>query len=292
MTASTTIYDSTFVFVFLFSILILHERISILKLFSVTASFGGLLTVVWSGSHSEEDGIDQTFLGFLLVGFSAILNAIFQVTYKKYGTFSPQGDGFQAQRLSEEADRESMEQGINIWGRGLDTGVQEIETVIETDLKETLGIVEDVGEQVIPIESSFLFLGIVGLSTVLMFWPGLILLNWTGWEPFQAPSWPQMEGIFINIFFDNVASMSLLLGISWTTPLFMGIGDLLDIPVSVLLDILIHHYLLPPLGFLGISGIVLGFFLLVIADSVLAKHRSPPKGANFLVRLITWSWHT
>ena len=86
VTANTAIFDSSFVFVFLFSIVLLRERISLLKIVSVVISFVGLLTVAWFGSQSIEEGIDQTAGGYIMVGMATILYALYEVAYKKYGT--------------------------------------------------------------------------------------------------------------------------------------------------------------------------------------------------------------
>lgn len=86
ITANTAIYDSSFVFVFIFSIFLLRERISILKIFCVILSFIGLMIVVWSGSQSQEDGVDQTVMGYVLVFLSTVLYAVYEVIYKKYGS--------------------------------------------------------------------------------------------------------------------------------------------------------------------------------------------------------------
>lgn len=86
VTANTAIYDSSFVFVFIFSIFLLKEKISLLKILSVIVSFSGLMLIAYTGSKSEENGVDQTPLGYILVVFSTILYAAYEVIYKKWGS--------------------------------------------------------------------------------------------------------------------------------------------------------------------------------------------------------------
>lgn len=94
----------------------------------------------------------------------------------------------------------------------------------------------------------------------------------------------------LNIFLDCINSMANLLGISWTTPLFVSIGSLLNIPVSVVLDMIIHSYLLPFYGFLGIACIIAGFFLLIIADIIIEKSKKQ-SSTNIFKKIFFWAWH-
>jgi hypothetical protein len=57
----------------------------------------------------------------------------------------------------------------------------------------------------------------------------------------------------------------MLLGIAWSSPLFMTVGTLLTIPVSVLADKLVHDYVLTTGNYIGIVCIVVGFLGLTIA---------------------------
>merc|ERR1712137_952007 len=81
-----------------------------------------------------------------------------------------------------------------------------------------------------------------------------------------------MGGILIlNILFDCITTLCMLLAINWTTPLFVGLGSLLNIPVSIVLDMIIHEYLLPVNGFIGIFCIIGGFIMLSLADILMDR---------------------
>lgn len=84
VTANTAIYDSAFVFVFIFSMFLLKEKISLLKIISVIVSFAGLMLIAYTGSKSEENGVDQTPMGYVLVVLSTVLYAAYEVIYKKW----------------------------------------------------------------------------------------------------------------------------------------------------------------------------------------------------------------
>merc|ERR1712070_179187 len=97
----------------------------------------------------------------------------------------------------------------------------------------------------------------------------------------------QLGLLGVNMILDDVNNITLLLAISWTTPLFVGMGSLLNIPVSVFLDILIHSYLLPWTGFVGVVGIVMGFILLTLADFLISRSYEGQRDGEspFLVKL-------
>lgn len=44
------------------------------------------MIVVWVGSQSEENGVDQTLMGYILVSLATVLFAIYEVIFKKYGS--------------------------------------------------------------------------------------------------------------------------------------------------------------------------------------------------------------
>ena len=77
---------------------------------------------------------------------------------------------------------------------------------------------------------------------------------------------------------------------SWTTPLFISIGSLLNIPVSIVLDMIIHSYLIPWVGFIGIILIVIGFLFLTGADLILSKSDKHEQ-KSILSKIILWHWH-
>ena len=159
----------------------------------------------------------------------------------------------------------------------------------EKNETEEMTEVEKVDHGDIPLESNFLFLGVTGVVTLLFYWPGIVVLDLLGWETFQLPNWTQLGLFGVNMILDDINNIALLLAISWTTPLFVGMGSLLNIPVSVLLDVLLHSYLLPWVGFLGVVGIVVGFILLTLADFIIA-HSPLFSSSGAFVRFWAWSW--
>lgn len=79
-----------------------------------------------------------------------------------------------------------------------------------------------------------LFFGLVGLSNVVLLWPGLVILHLTGIEPFQLPPTNKI----LTIVLVNSAS-SLVSDFCWayamllTSPLIVSVGLSLTIPLSL-----------------------------------------------------------
>jgi solute carrier family 35, member F5 len=80
-----------------------------------------------------------------------------------------------------------------------------------------------------------LFFGLVGLFNVVLLWPGLVILHWTGIEPFEIPPTTRI----LTIVLVNSAS-SLVSDFSWayamllTSPLIVSVGLSLTIPLSLI----------------------------------------------------------
>mmetsp|Transcript_32632 Transcript_32632/g.50664 ORF Transcript_32632/g.50664 Transcript_32632/m.50664 type:complete len:413 (-) Transcript_32632:89-1327(-) len=275
VTGNTVIYDSAFIFIFIFSIFLLRERISLLKILSVIVSFLGLVFVVWSGSQSEEEGVDQTVMGYILVATSTILCSFYDVIYKKYGTKPNKID------KGEMKNSEPNLQHTEINGNENENEFKNENEDEDYNIPEKIKVVD---AEDIPIESSFLFQGTIGLVTVLCFWPAFIPLDLSGFEIFEWPDWEITKILFVNMIFDDGTAMGFLLAINWTTPLLVGVGSLLNIPISVFLDMIIHSYLLPWYGFIGVGCIVLGFVLLSAADVLLSSQKKNSEN-NFFTSL-------
>ncbi len=64
----------------------------------------------------------------------------------------------------------------------------------------------------------------------------------------------------------GLVDLLILVGMIWTSALFISTGCLLSMPISILSDMLIHNYLLPLPAFGGMLFVVLGFLLLSLSD--------------------------
>jgi len=89
-----------------------------------------------------------------------------------------------------------------------------------------------------------------------------------GIEKFEFPRAEIFYGLVYTTLLDSVFNVALTIGIMLTSPLFMSVGTLLTIPVSVLSDLLLHGLQFSGWTYLGLFGIVLGFIGLNVNDYI------------------------
>ena len=105
-----------------------------------------------------------------------------------------------------------------------------------------------------------LFFGLVGLSNVLLLWPGLVILHVTGVEPFQMP--PSRK--ILTIVLVNSAS-SLVSDFCWayamllTSPLIVSVGLSLTIPLSLVGQMVLDAQYVSWLYWVGAAIMVISF---------------------------------
>jgi len=151
-------------------------------------------------------------------------------------------------------------------------------------LSETLyGKVVFKGE--LDMSFNFLFLGFVGLFTFFVFWPGLLILDTLKLEILELPTGQSLWSLVVTILLDVIFNGAFFVGIYSTSPLFMGVGSLLTIPVSVVVDLILNNYILPIPAFFGILGIIVGFLGLnlseIFADKLLEDYDDIEPGHCF-----------
>ncbi|AEO62626.1 uncharacterized protein THITE_2061844 [Thermothielavioides terrestris NRRL 8126] len=112
-----------------------------------------------------------------------------------------------------------------------------------------------------------LFFGLVGLINVLLLWPGFFLLHYTGIEPFELPP---TASVWTIIAVNSAASF--LSDILWayamllTTPLVVTVGLSLNIPLSLIGEMIQYSQYSSWLYWLG-AGVVFISFLFVNHES-------------------------
>ncbi|GMM38045.1 hypothetical protein DASC09_053700 [Saccharomycopsis crataegensis] len=80
----TAIYNCCAFFAYLFSIPLLKEQFSWLKISSVTIAISGVFMVVYSGNQTEESTKSHRFFGNILISLGSICYGYYDVYYKKY----------------------------------------------------------------------------------------------------------------------------------------------------------------------------------------------------------------
>lgn len=115
------------------------------------------------------------------------------------------------------------------------------------------------------VATATVLLGVIGLINTVMFWPGFLILDYTGLEvivwndiPWDYLNLSAVTGFFFNAFVN--------IGIAYTYPLFISIGTILGIPANIFVDWLIHNLEITFLQLLGSGFVIVAFCLLVFSN--------------------------
>lgn len=113
-----------------------------------------------------------------------------------------------------------------------------------------------------------LFFGFVGAWNILLFWPILLILHYTGWETLEPPR--SREVVFflvINASITFVSDLLMMLSMLMTSPLAVTLGLSLTIPLAVFGDILRGTQIGGFTLFLGATLVLGGFVAVGLADA-------------------------
>jgi len=115
---------------------------------------------------------------------------------------------------------------------------------------------------------SFLFLGLMGSITVMFLWPIVVIVHYTKVEVWEFPSLFVLGYYVLYACLDTIFNVGFFIGIHLTSPLFMAVGTLLTIPLSVVVDKFWHNIDLPWTSFIGMALVVIGFLGLNLSESL------------------------
>ncbi len=104
--------------------------------------------------------------------------------------------------------------------------------------------------------------GLIGTINALVFWPGFILLHFTGVEPFVWPSGRVVSYLLVNGFFGSVVSDFLWArSVLLTTPVIATLGLTMTIPMALLVDAVVNGRKFNGMYAGGSLLVVLGFVM-------------------------------
>lgn len=203
--ANNAIYQSASAFVFVFSVFLTKETVTIQKVLAVVAAIGGVILVTIfhdKGTNKVHDSV----LGYILVIVSTCMYALYEVLAKK--------------------------------------------------------CIPQVGGKFDRFINSIAMLSCIGVFSLVTIWPGVIIVHYTGYETFEVPSNHIGSLIAVNMFLDTMFNLFLLFGIALSSPLFISIGSMLVIPVTLITDVVIHSIHVPVGVIMGCALIAMAFVLL------------------------------
>ena len=229
VSANTAIYESATAFVFIISVPLLGERVTLVKVLSLFISIVGvcLISLIPGGSATNhtiinntnlsnittptDSTISESTLGYFLVIISTITYSLYEVLYKRFAT-SP---------------------------------------------KDTA-----------PILNTIRMLGLIGIWYIFLVAPFLIIAHFTGLERFELPSINIAFLILLNSVLDSFSNILILIGIVLSSPLFISMGALLALPTSMLADFIFHNILMSYFAILGSVFILMGFIGFIISTLI------------------------
>ena len=220
----TAIYNCSAFFAYVFSILLLNDKLRLDKMISVGLAIAGVLVVAYGdqeepkhGSHSggatnpNQDPADRSgnkLVGNLIIGIGSVMYGLYEVLYKKYAC-PPEGTS--------------------------------------------------PGRSVIFANS---FAGMVGTFTVCVLWIPLPILHYTGLETFELPRGKAAALLAISTLSNAVFSGSFLVLMSLTSPVLSSVAALLTIFLVAITDWFITGKPLSIAAICGGGLIIVAFLML------------------------------
>ncbi|AHY76445.1 ADI_G0046420.mRNA.1.CDS.1 [Saccharomyces cerevisiae] len=108
-----------------------------------------------------------------------------------------------------------------------------------------------------------IFFGFVGLFNLLFLWPSLIVLDFSGWEPFSLPKDPKVVVIiFVNCLITFVSDFCWAKAMLLTSPLTVTVGLSITIPLAMFGDVIFKHKTMSALYLFGATLILGSFFII------------------------------
>ena len=125
--------------------------------------------------------------------------------------------------------------------------------------------------------SSIRLLGLLGGSTMLYLWPLLVLLHFSGLEPFEFPSTAHVAAMLTLI---AVLAVAVNLLSTWSlalsSPLFISVGFAFSIPIALLADVLLRGSSLSWMECGGMLCILCSLVMMAVVAGEEAKAKTEP----------------
>ncbi|CUS23453.1 LAQU0S10e00716g1_1 [Lachancea quebecensis] len=107
-----------------------------------------------------------------------------------------------------------------------------------------------------------IFFGFVGLFTLVLLWPTVVLLHFLGWETFELPKTPQVLAIVLfNCVITFISDFCWAKAMLLTSPLTVTVGLSTTIPFAMLGDFLFKSRPMSFIYLLGATLICASFFI-------------------------------
>jgi solute carrier family 35 protein F5 len=207
--ANTAIYQAACVWVFLFSIFLLRERVTVIKIVAVVVSVVGVVLVaVFSTSGSCHSSSSATS------NHTSPVNS----THSLWSLEDPDP----AANLHHSPELGHIHRGGSCTEKSTFSGyIALFYSVISYAVFE-VGYKKWGSEEGDPasVANSLRFLGYLGINTLAWLWPGFLILHYSGVEPFEWPPYDIFILLLWNALLDIVFNAGLLICIALSSALF------------------------------------------------------------------------
>ena len=118
-----------------------------------------------------------------------------------------------------------------------------------------------------PLSDTLLFQSGVGLANLLLFWPLLMLMHYTGFETLELPSdWTETVSVLLPCLMDFSFTAFMLFGITMGGAVFMAMGMTLVVPFTFFADIIVFRKqsidIINVYSIVGAAFVIFGFILI------------------------------
>ena len=235
VSVNNCLFQSSAVFVFALSVPLLKERVTLLKAGAVVASIVGIALVIAFSPTSRGGSGPSGAVGHL------------------YRAFDGSGEPVAADTVVDTWQGYLLLGGSVLLFAAYEVGIK---VTLQGDGAHSHGAVDD----------SLGLLGLVGVWTTLLFWPGVLMEAAFGSSPpvggllDAVVTWDQLRLLLLSTAMDAVINASLFASRALVSPLFL-------IPVGIVVDSVTLGVQWHAGAYCGTAGIVLGFVALAVATT-------------------------
>mmetsp|Transcript_54390 Transcript_54390/g.127154 ORF Transcript_54390/g.127154 Transcript_54390/m.127154 type:complete len:425 (-) Transcript_54390:160-1434(-) len=236
---NTVIFQSCCVWCFVISVIVLNEKVTVIKALSTLATFAGVAIISYWPCKAKDPAGEapdpkDALLGDTLCLCAAILYALYEVLYKLFA--------------EDEGAAPSHEEGAT-------------PPAPTSNLRGAC--------------MSATFVTYIGLWNALVLWIPIAVGHYAGWVPFTLPPDPVFGTVLLDCALEGAYLAWIILAIAMSSPLFVTIGTVLAIPASAFMDYILHGITCPTLSFAGTGLVVTGFIGINVAILVQGRKGWP-----------------
>jgi hypothetical protein len=128
---------------------------------------------------------------------------------------------------------------------------------------------------------ALLFMGAVGLWSLIQLAPIVVVLHVTGVEPVSLDQTLDVSGlVLLGAGLDIFNNLAVLVAIYMSSALFVSLWSIVTAPLSVIADFVFNGYAMPPMALGGMALVVVGFVSYSLVEYRDAKRRELEESCN------------